>query len=160
MFVISTENSRNANHEGKLYGYHIRTAIGSSDTIHIIMKTSATKTQHFLSPIIISNRSILTDYSINPTWSGGSDVLSDVWSNNHESTNQSTIQVLQLGATVTDIGNIFYPDYYPATNQSAGSANPEFIGWMLKRNTFYAGRLTNLDAQSGIVKFTLFWTEM
>lgn len=128
----------------------------------MVMKTSASKCQHFLPPVITSNRELAVDYYKNTSYTAGTgvDISSYIKNNNHKpNVKVTTVQDMRSGATITEQGTMFYPEYYPATNQSSSNNVTDLIGWILAQNTNYSSKIENLDAQVGILKVSLFWIE-
>ena len=156
---IVTENlDKKMVNDGCMFSYSIRFELAAAATIALAMKTSATLETRFKTPIVTSDKDTNHDYYHDITFSGGSNVLSDIVNVNFDSDNITTAQELKTGVSVSDWGTQILLNNIPATLE--GNTSLETIGWKVAKDTYYGAKIENLAAlQSALITVNLFWYE-
>lgn len=149
------------NHEGQLFAFHNRFAIGSSATVEFAMLMPSNKIVEALPSIIVSDKELFIDFYQDVTLDdpeGTANVASTIRCMNQHSPGTSGVTELWTEPNILDYGETNYVEYIPASQFTAGSSSFS-VNWITKPNVYYSVKIVNQVATAGTVKFSLYWIE-
>ena len=153
-YVISS------NHRGNLFGISLRTTITASGTVSFGMTTPSNAELHIIPVVFGSDKLCFIDFYKGGTYSGGTSLVDNIWSNNHLLLPTSHVTEFKAGVTIDTYGDNYYLDVIPAGKFSSGEALAGRVGWLLEKGEVYTAEINNQESQAGYLSFKMFWIEI
>lgn len=156
--LVTVPNDTRLIHEGKGFSHHNRHSVANNATLDHLIVTPGNVDIHMRQWSFSPSAGPFTIDVYENTVVSANGTQEPIGNLNRQSTRVSSFQ-LYINPTVTNVGDNLLSDYAPGTNKIGEDASGT-LEWVLKRNTNYLFRITNVAAGATTCVFTMFWYEI